>query len=75
MNPKLSDYIQMYLILFNPIRLLPNVSDCNQNLNLTFESTNKDNTIYYNVPAIKKLNILIYKVFCNNKLSKVFNNL
>jgi hypothetical protein len=62
MNPKLSDYIQMYLILFNPIRLLPNVSDCNQNLNLTFESTNKDNTIYYNIE-----NLTLYKYHKNYK--------
>ena len=57
--PIVSKWIQNYPIVFNPIRFLPNVSDCNQNLNLTFKSTNKDNTIYYNldnlaIPIIKE---------------------
>jgi hypothetical protein len=52
--------IRLYPNVSNPIQsYLPNVSDCNQNLNLTFKSTNKDNTIYYNldnlaIPIIKE---------------------
>ncbi len=51
---------RLYPNVSNPIQYyLPNVSDCNQNLNLTFKSTNKDNTIYYNldnlaIPIIKE---------------------
>jgi len=57
--PNVSNHIRLLPNVSNHIRLLPNVSDCNQNLNLTFKSTNKDNTIYYNLdnlamPIIKK---------------------